>query len=230
MIFLPDQNDLEAIFLTLKLSGISTIILLVISLPLAWWMSLKRSMLRSILEPLFCLPVILPPSVLGFYLLSSFGTHGIIGRFISLFGGQTLAFSFTGLIFGSVLYSLPFVIQPLQNSIESVDPQLIETGSLLGLSPVKNFLFVTIPMIKNGIITSFIMGFAHTMGEFGVVLMIGGNIPGETRVISIAIYDHVEAMSLDKAHNLSLIMLIFSFLVLIFISVLNKGNLRGKVR
>ena len=230
MQFLPDQDDVLSILLTLRLAFYTTVILLLFCLPLGWWMTKKKTFFRSILEVLFCLPAILPPSVLGFYLLISMGSQGPFGRFISVMGLDTLACTFSGLVIGSVIYSLPFVIQPLMNSFESLNKNNLSAAALLGAGPLDRFFSVALPGIKNGIVTATFLGFAHTLSEFGVLLMIGGNIPGSTRVMSVAIFNHVESMEFRKAHHLSLILLLFSFVTLVIVSLVNKGQLRWKIR
>ena len=214
--------DISAIIVTIKLASLSTAILILIGTPLAWWLSQTRFKFKVIIEALIALPLILPPTVLGFYLLLTLGPNGPIGRFLESLGGSSIAFTFSGLVVGSVIYSLPFVVQPLQNSFNSVGKQSMEVAATLGASKIDRFFTVAIPLARSGFITAIVLGFAHTVGEFGVVLMIGGNIPGETGVLSIAIYDHVETMEYGKAHWLSAGLLIMSFLMLIFVYVFNR--------
>ena len=214
--------DISAIIVTIKLASLSTAILILIGTPLAWWLSQTRFKFKVIIEALIALPLILPPTVLGFYLLLTLGPNGPIGKFLELLGGSSIAFTFSGLVVGSVIYSLPFVVQPLQNSFNSVGRQSMEVAATLGASKIDCFFTVAIPLARSGFITAAVLGFAHTIGEFGVVLMIGGNIPGETGVLSIAIYDHVETMEYAKAHWLSAGLLIMSFLMLIFVYVFNR--------
>ena len=214
--------DISAIIVTIKLASLSTAILILIGTPLAWWLSQTRFKFKVIIEALIALPLILPPTVLGFYLLLTLGPNGPIGRFLESLGGSSIAFTFSGLVVGSVIYSLPFVVQPLQNSFSSVGRQSMEVAATLGASKIDRFLTVAVPLARSGFITAAVLGFAHTIGEFGVVLMIGGNIPGETGVLSIAIYDHVETMEYGKAHWLSAGLLIMSFLMLIFVYVFNR--------
>lgn len=209
------ETDFLALLTTLKLASISTFLLLLMAVPLAWWLSRTKCRLKVIIEALIALPLILPPTVLGFYLLISLGPNGIIGGTLSQMGGQPLAFTFTGLIVGSIIYSLPFVVQPLQNSFTSIGRRPLEVAATLGSSPLNSFFTVILPLSKVGFITAIVMGFAHTIGEFGVVLMIGGNIPGETQVLSIAIYDHVESLEYAQAHLLAGGLLVSSFLMLI---------------
>ena len=214
--------DISAIIVTIKLASLSTAILILIGTPLAWWLSQTRFKFKVIIEALIALPLILPPTVLGFYLLLTLGPNGPIGKFLESLGGSSIAFTFSGLVVGSVIYSLPFVVQPLQNSFNSVGKQSMEVAATLGASKIDRFFTVAIPLARSGFITAIVLGFAHTVGEFGVVLMIGGNIPGETGVLSIAIYDHVETMEYGKAHWLSAGLLIISFLMLIFVYVFNR--------
>ena len=214
--------DISAIMVTIKLASLSTAILILIGTPLAWWLSQTRFKFKVIIEALIALPLILPPTVLGFYLLLTLGPNGPIGGFLESLGGSSIAFTFSGLVVGSVIYSLPFVVQPLQNSFNSVGNQSMEVAATLGASKIDRFFTVAIPLARSGFITAIVLGFAHTVGEFGVVLMIGGNIPGETGVLSIAIYDHVETMEYAKAHWLSAGLLIMSFLMLIFVYVFNR--------
>ena len=214
--------DISAIIVTIKLASLSTAILILIGTPLAWWLSQTRFKFKVIIEALIALPLILPPTVLGFYLLLTLGPNGPIGGFLESLGGSSLAFTFSGLVVGSVIYSLPFVVQPLQNSFSSVGRQSMEVAATLGASKIDRFFTVAVPLARSGFITAVVLGFAHTIGEFGIVLMIGGNIPGETGVLSIAIYDHVETMEYGKAHWLSAGLLIMSFLMLIFVYVFNR--------
>ena len=214
--------DISAIIVTIRLASLSTAILILIGTPLAWWLSQTRIKFKVIIEAFIALPLILPPTVLGFYLLLTLGPNGPIGGFLESLGGSSIAFTFSGLVVGSVIYSLPFVVQPLQNSFSSVGKQSMEVAATLGASKIDCFFTVAVPLARSGFITAAVLGFAHTIGEFGVVLMIGGNIPGETGVLSIAIYDHVETMEYGKAHWLSAGLLIMSFLMLIFVYVFNR--------
>jgi len=216
------ELDISAIIVTIKLALISTAILILIGTPLAWWLSQTRFKFKVILEAIIALPLILPPTVLGFYLLMTLGSNGPVGSLLESFGGGSLAFTFTGLVVGSVIYSLPFVVQPLQNSFSSIGRLSIEVAATLGASKLDRFFTVTVPLARSGFITATVLGFAHTVGEFGVVLMIGGNIPGETGVLSIAIYDHVEAMEYSQAHLLAGGLLVTSFLMLIFVYLFNR--------
>lgn len=216
------ELDISAIIITIKLALISTAILIVIGTPLAWWLSQTRVKFKVVFEAIIALPLILPPTVLGFYLLMTLGQNGPVGRLLESLGGSSIAFTFSGLVVGSVIYSLPFVVQPLQNSFASIGKQPMEVAATLGASKLDRFFTVAIPLARSGFITAAVLGFAHTVGEFGVVLMIGGNIPGETGVLSIAIYDHVEAMEYGQAHLLAGGLLITSFLMLIFVYLFNR--------
>ncbi|MCM8534968.1 MAG: molybdate ABC transporter permease subunit [Lentisphaeraceae bacterium] len=212
------HDDLIALWTTLKLAIITTILLLLIATPLAWWISNTKWKFKFFLEALFSLPLVLPPTVLGFYLLLFLGSNGPLSHLTN----SSLAFSFYGLVFGSIIYSFPFVIQPLINAFNSLDDSYKEIASTLRAKPLDVFFSITLPMVKPSFITAAILGFAHTLGEFGVVLMIGGNIPGVTRVASIAIYDHVEMGDFQSAHVLSAILLIISFSLLVSIFYLNQ--------
>lgn len=197
-------------------------ILLCLGTPLAWWLSQTRTRGKSVVEALIALPLVLPPTVLGFYLLLALSPTGPVGSTLNSLGLPSLAFSFSGLVLGSVIYSLPFVVQPLQTSFVAVGRRPLEVAATLGAGPLDRFLNIVLPMSKLGYLTAIVLGFAHTMGEFGVVLMIGGNIPGQTQVLSIAIYDHVEALEYSQAHWLAGLLLLFSFLVLLTVYTLNK--------
>ena len=209
------EAELTAFWITFKLAAVTTFILLVISTPLAWWLRSGRGRGKVLVESLVALPLILPPTVLGFYLLLALGPHGPVGKFMVAFGGQPLAFTFTGLVIGSVIYSLPFVVQPLQNSFSAIQPNLLEAASTMRASPVDAFFKVAVPMAKKGFLAASVLGFAHTVGEFGVVLMIGGNIPGRTQVVSVAIYDRVESLNYVQAHWLAGALLVISFVMLV---------------
>jgi molybdate transport system permease protein len=216
------EQDLTALFVTLKLASVSTLVLLIIGTPLAWWLSRSQWRFKYIIEAIIALPLILPPTVLGFYLLMSLGPNGPIGGLVDMLGGAPLAFTFTGLVIGSVFYSMPFVVQPLQNAFTAVGQRPLEVAATLRASPLDRFFTIAVPMAKPGFITASVLGFAHTLGEFGVVLMIGGNIPGSTQVASIAIYDHVEALEYGQAHWLAASLLLFSFLLLIIVYGTNR--------
>ncbi|MDM8193246.1 molybdate ABC transporter permease subunit [Pseudomonas koreensis] len=207
--------DFAAIWLTLKLASLTTVILLVIGTPIALWLTRTSSWLRGPIGALVALPLVLPPTVIGFYLLLALGPHGFLGQFTQWLGLGTLTFSFTGLVIGSVIYSMPFVVQPLQNAFSAIGTRPLEVAATLRANPWDTFFSVILPLARPGFITAAILGFAHTVGEFGVVLMIGGNIPDKTRVVSVQIYDHVEALEYAQAHWLSAAMLMFSFLVLL---------------
>ena len=202
--------DLQALWTTLKLASLTVLLLLIVGMPLAWWLARTRSRWKIPLEATTALPLVLPPTVLGFYLLIFLGPAGPMGAIL----GQPLSFTFTGLVLASCVYSLPFVVQPLQTALEELDWAQIEAAWTLGASRTRAFISVILPQIQRALLTAVVLGFAHTMGEFGVVLMVGGNIPGQTQVISIAIYEHVEALDYAAAHRLSLGLLVFSFLVL----------------
>lgn len=216
------EQDLTALFVTLKLASVSTLVLLIIGTPLAWWLSRSQWRFKYIIEAIIALPLILPPTVLGFYLLISLGPNGPIGGLVDMLGGAPLAFTFTGLVIGSVFYSMPFVVQPLQNAFTAVGQRPLEVAATLRASPLDRFFTIAVPMAKPGFITASVLGFAHTLGEFGVVLMIGGNIPGSTQVASIAIYDHVEALEYGQAHWLAASLLLFSFLLLVIVYGTNR--------
>ena len=217
-----NELDLSAIIVTIKLAIVSTSILILIGTPIAWWLSQTKFKFKAVFEAIIALPLILPPTVLGFYLLITLGSNGPIGKLLESLGGSSIAFTFTGLVVGSVIYSMPFVVQPLQNSFSSVGRKPLEVAATLGASTIDRFFSVAVPLSRSGFITAAVLGFAHTVGEFGVVLMIGGNIPGETGVVSIAIYDHVEAMEYGQAHWLAGGLLATSFLMLLFVYIINR--------
>jgi molybdate transport system permease protein len=217
-----NEFDISALIVTLKLASVSTIILLLIGTPIAWWLSQTRFKFKVIFEAIIALPLVLPPTVLGFYLLITLGSNGPVGKLLESLGGSSIAFTFSGLVVGSVIYSIPFVVQPLQNSFSGIGSRPLEVAATLGASPLDRFFTVAVPLARSGFMTAAVLGFAHTVGEFGVVLMIGGNIPGETGVLSIAIYDHVEAMEYGQAHWLSGGLLILSFIMLLFVYLFNR--------
>ena len=217
-----NEYDLSALLVTIKLASITTVILILVGTPIAWWLSQTRFKFKAVIEAIIALPLILPPTVLGFYLLMTLGTNGPIGNFLESLGGSSIAFTFTGLVVGSVIYSLPFVVQPLQNSFGSIGKQPMEVAATLGASKLDRFFTVAVPLARSGFITASVLGFAHTVGEFGVVLMIGGNIPGETGVLSIAIYDLVEAMEYGQAHVLAGGLLVLSFVMLLVVYIFNR--------
>lgn len=210
--------DLSAVWVTLRLATTTVIVLLIVGTPLAWWLAHTRSRLRPIVEAAVALPIVLPPTVLGFYILIALGPYGPLGRLADL----SLAFTFTGLVIASVFYSMPFVIQPLQSAFETVGKAPMEAAWSLRASHWDAFLTVISPIALRGYISAIVLGFAHTMGEFGVVLMVGGSIPGQTRVLSTTIFEHVEAMEYAQAHAISACMLIFSFLVLLAVFIVNR--------
>ena len=217
-----NEFDISALIVTLKLASVSTIILLLIGTPIAWWLSQTRFKFKVVFEAIIALPLVLPPTVLGFYLLTTLGSNGPVGKLLESLGGSSIAFTFSGLVVGSVIYSIPFVVQPLQNSFSGIGSRPLEVAATLGASPLDRFFTVAVPLARSGFMTATVLGFAHTVGEFGVVLMIGGNIPGETGVLSIAIYDHVEAMEYGQAHWLSGGLLILSFIMLLFVYLFNR--------
>ena len=216
------EQDLTALCITCRLAALTTVILLLIGTPLAWWLARSRWRYKFLLEAVGALPLVLPPTVLGFYLLIALGPHGPVGGLMERLGGQPLAFTFSGLVIGSVVYSLPFVVQPLQGAFAALGRRPLEVAATLRASPLDRFLTVAVPLARPGFLTATVLGFAHTLGEFGVVLMVGGNIPGKTKVISIEIYDRVEVLEYTQAHILSASLLFFSFLVLVMVYSINK--------
>ena len=218
---------LEAIALTLKLATLSTLVLLLVGTPLAWWLARSGAAWKEAVAAVVALPLVLPPTVLGFYLLVALGPNSPLGQAATALFGHALPFSFAGLVIGSVIYSLPFVVQPVRNAFEAIGERPLEVAATLGASPWDAFCSVALPLARPGLLTGAVLGFAHTVGEFGVVLMIGGNIPGETRVLSIAIYDYVEALEWDKAHLLAAGMVAFSFVV-ILVTMLTEKRLRER--
>ena len=218
------EPALGAVWLTIKLAGLTTLILLLVGTPLAWWLARTRSWAKSIVNALVALPIVLPPTVIGFYLLVTLGPRGPVGQAMVSMGLDTLPFTFAGLVVGSVIYSLPFVVQPLQNAFEAIGERPLEVAATLRASPWDTFVSVVLPLAKPGYLTATVMGFAHTVGEFGVVLMLGGNIPDKTRVVSVQIYDHVEALEYAQAHLLSAGMVTFSFVVLLTLYIVNSRS------
>ena len=209
------EADINAIWLTLRLASTVTILLLIIGTPVAWWLARTQSWLKGPISAIVALPLVLPPTVLGFYLLIAMGPNGFIGDLTQSLGLGTLPFTFWGLVVASIIYSMPFVIQPLQNAMEAVGQRPLEVAATLRAGPIDRFFSIVLPLAKPGFITASILGFAHTVGEFGVILMIGGNIPDETRVVSVQVYDHVESLEYAQAHSLSALLVIFSFVVLL---------------
>jgi molybdate transport system permease protein len=207
--------DLGTLLLTFKVASIATALMLLFGTPLAWWLARTRSAWKSIINAVVALPLVLPPTVLGFYLLVLMGPAGVIGKFTSWLGLGTLPFTFSGLVVASVLYSMPFVVQPLQAAFTTIGEQPLEAAATLRASPLDTFFSVVVPLVKPGFLTAAILGFTHTVGEFGVVLMVGGNIPDKTRVVSVQIYNHVEALEYSEAHGLAGSLLLFSFAVLL---------------
>lgn len=216
------SEDIDAIWLTLKLASLVTFLLIIISTPLAWWLARTGSWLKGPINAIVAMPLVLPPTVLGFYLLLFLGPEGPAGALINKLGISPLPFSFSGLVIASMIYSLPFVVQPIQNAFLSINDKTLEAAATLRSSPWNCFLYVVLPLAKPGYISAAILGFAHTVGEFGVVLMIGGNIPKETRVISVQMYDHVEALAYEQAHSLAFMMVAFAFIVLSFLYAVQK--------
>jgi len=221
------DGDLQSIWLTVRLASIVTLILLLVGTPIAWWLARTRSRWKGAIGAVVALPLVLPPSVLGFYLLLAMGPRGLVGQMTQALGLGALPFTFGGLVVASVFYSLPFMVQPLQNAFEAVGDRPLEVAATLRATPVDAFFTVAVPLAAPGFLTASILTFAHTVGEFGVVLMIGGNIPGVTRVASVQIYDHVEALAYNQAHHLSAIMLVFSFLVLLVLYAWRPGSKKG---
>ena len=216
------ESDIGALLITLRLALTTTFILLLFGTPLAWWLAHSQRRVKVVIEAVVSLPLVLPPTVLGFYLLILLGAQGPIGSLFIYFGGDAPAFRFSGLVIGSVFYSLPFVVQPLRDSFAMQSPRLLEAAATLHASPLDRFFSLAMPLARHGFLTASVLGFAHTVGEFGVVLMIGGNIPGETQVLSIAIYDHVESLEYAQAHWLAGGLLVLSFLMLLGVYTFNQ--------
>lgn len=219
-------SDWGAIRLTLELASVTTVLLLFISTPLAWWLARTRSAWKGAVGAVVALPIVLPPTVIGFYLLVTMGPNGPVGQLTQSLGLGVLPFTFAGLVVASIFYSLPFVVQPLQNAFEAIGERPLEAAATLRASPLDTFFSVVLPLARPGYLTASVLGFAHTVGEFGVVLMIGGNIPDKTRVVSVQIYDHVEALEYTQAHALSAGMVVFSFVVLLLLYTLNPTGRR----
>ena len=218
--------DLAAVWLTLRLATVVTALLLILGTPLAWWLARTRSPLKSTIAAVVALPLVLPPTVLGFYLLVALGPHGPVGRLTEALGIGLLPFTFPGLVVGSLIYSLPLVVQPVQNAFEAIGERPLEAAATLRASPWDTFWSVALPLARPGLVSGAILGFAHTVGEFGIVLMLGGNIPDKTRVVSVQIYDHVEALEYTQAHWLAGGMVLFSFIVLLALYTLNRPRNR----
>lgn len=216
--------DLQAAWTTLQLCLAASLILLAVGLPLAWWLAYSRSRWTAVIEAIVSLPLVLPPTVLGFYLLLTLGPHGAVGGALESMGFRHLAFSFTGILIGSVLFSLPFAVQPLQDGFKAIGRAPLEVAASLGAGPIDRFFHVGLPLIRQSVFTAWVLSFAHTLGEFGVVLMIGGNLTGQTQVLSIVIYDAVEAMDFARAHRLSLVLLVFSFLLMLGLAVWRRSQ------
>jgi len=212
----------EPVWLTMKLAFMTTLVLLIIGTPIAWWLSRSNQWWKEAVAAIVALPLVLPPTVLGFYLLILLSPTSPIGEVLTGVFGHSLPFSFAGLVVGSVIYSMPFVVQPIRNAFDAIGDRPLEVAATLRASPFDAFLNVALPLARPGMLTGAVLGFAHTVGEFGVVLMIGGNIPGETKVLSVAIYDHVEALEYGQAHILSFGMLAFAFIVILFMMVMEK--------
>lgn len=218
--------DLAAIWLTLQVAGTTLVLLMLIGTPIAWWLARTHSRLRGAVGAVIALPIVLPPTVLGFYLLVAMGPQGPIGQLTQALGLGLLPFSFAGLVVASVIYSMPFVVQPLQQAFEAIGERPLEAAATLRAGPLDRFFSVALPLARPGFITAAILGFAHTVGEFGVVLMIGGNIPDKTRVVSVQLFDHVEALEYGQAHGLALVLLLFSFAVLLALYTFNPSRRR----
>ncbi len=216
------EMDWTPLWLTMQLAGVTVVVLLLVGTPMAWWLAFTRSRFRTLVEAIVALPIVLPPTVLGFYLLVALGPHGVLGGLWKDLTGSALSFTFTGLVIASTFYSLPFVVQPLHGAFEAVGKKPLEAAWSLGASRLDAFFTVASPMAVRGYLSAVVLGFAHTLGEFGVVLMVGGNIPGVTKVLSIAIYDHVEVLEYTQAHFLSAMLLTFSFLILAIVYTVNR--------
>jgi molybdate ABC transporter permease protein len=226
MFLTPD--NLQALWLTAQVAALTTLILFLLGTPLAWWLARSRAWVVKPVGALVSLPLVLPPSVLGFYLLVGLGPNGPVGQWMLALGLPTLPFTFTGLVMASVFYSLPFMVQPILNSMQALGERPLEVAASLRASPWDRFFSVVLPLCKPGIVTGCIMSFAHTVGEFGVVLMVGGNIAGETRVVSVQIFEHVEALEYEDAHRLAAVMLVFAFAVLMALQFYNRPPMQAQ--
>jgi len=215
-------DDWSAVRLTAELAALTTVLLLLVGTPIAWWLARTHSVFKPVAASVVAMPLVLPPSVLGFYLLLLMGPHGAVGQFTEALGIGRLPFTFAGLVVASVLYSMPFVVQPLQQAFEAIPERVLEAASTLRAGPWDRFFTVALPLARPGLLTASVLGFAHTVGEFGVVLMIGGNIPGETRTLSVAVYNHVEAYEYGHAHALAAGMVVFALVVLVSLYMLNR--------
>ena len=219
---LISADNISVLWLTAKLAAVVTVLLLLIATPLAWWLANTRARIKSTVEAIVALPIVLPPSVLGFYLLVAMGPKGPVGQFTQALGLGTLPFTFAGLVVASLFYSLPFVVQPIQNAFAAVDRRLLEAAAASGASPWRRFLTVALPLARPGFVTAAMLGFTHTVGEFGVALMVGGNIPGETRVVSVQIYGYVDTLDYGQAHELAIVLMAFSFVTLLVLYASNR--------
>ncbi len=228
MEFQFSQTDWLAMWLTVKLATVTTLVLLLVGTPIAWWLARTRSAIKQPASAIVALPLVLPPTVLGFYLLLFLGPKGSVGMLTESLGLGTLPFTFAGLVIGSTIYSLPFVVQPIQNAFEAMGERPLEVAATLRASPWDRFFTVALPLAQPGFLTATVLGFTHTVGEFGVVLMIGGAIPGQTKVLSVAIYDHVEALEYANAHALAAAMVVFAFVVLLALFLINRRLERNK--
>jgi len=217
-----DDATWAVVRLTAELAGLTTVLLLLMGTPLAWWLARTQSPIKPLLAATVAMPLVLPPSVIGFYMLLLMGPHGPVGQFTQWLGLGRLPFTFAGLVVASLFYSLPFVVQPLQQAFEAIPERMLEAAATLRASPLDRFFSVALPLARPGLVTASVLGFAHTVGEFGVVLMIGGNIPGQTRVLSVALFEHVEAAEFDQAHRLAAGMVVFSLLVLVTLYLANR--------
>ena len=225
-----NSSEWSAIRLTVELAGLTTLLLLVVGTPLAWWLARTRSRLKPVFAALVTMPLVLPPTVIGFYMLVVMGPHGPVGQLTQALGLGRLPFTFAGLVVASVIYSLPFVVQPLQQAFEAIPERMLEAAATLRAGAGDRFVSVALPLARPGFVTAGVLGFAHTVGEFGVVLMIGGNIPDRTRVLSVAIFDHVEAGEFADAHRLAAGMVVFALAVLVTLHVVNRPRREADVR